>query len=359
MLVVNSYAVEVDEAIQRLREQNASKILIQSPLGLRSVAYKVGEILRNHGFEVIFSSSNCWGGCDVAYSEAMQVNVDTIIHIGHSRFLRRDIMPTIYLECRYADPSPIISIADKIANELEKFEIVGLAASVQWLDYLSTITELLRERGIKSLTEKPDMYSVYEGQVLGCDVSAMKKIEENVDAYLVLGSVFHGLGLAVSTLKPVYAADPHIQKVTNLEHQREKLLRQRFAQIAAFKKASKIGVLVSIKLGQKRMGLAKYLAKLLNSHEKEAFVATADEINPNTISENRFEGFVNTACPRLSLEDQLQFSKPVLLPVETLVALGLLDWVEVVEKGFLMYPWGWHSKEIGGKIWKQVVQLKI
>jgi hypothetical protein len=43
----------------------------------------------------------------------------------------------------------------------------------------------------------------------------------------------------------------------------------------------------------------------------------------------------------------------MLLPAESLVALGLLDWAEMLERGLLMYPWGW-SDNSGEVFWKQL-----
>ncbi|MCS7136943.1 MAG: diphthamide biosynthesis enzyme Dph2 [Candidatus Caldarchaeum sp.] len=358
MLTIMNYKVEVDEAVRALREMKASSVLVQSPLGLRSVALRVGEMLRKEGFAVVLSSSNCWGGCDVAFAEAKSVNVDAIVHLGHSRFLRTDLVPTIYLECRYADRLPLEALYDKVVDQFNGLKTVGVGASVQWLDFLPDLIDCLKSRGFVPLTAEPSMFSVYEAQVLGCDVSSLKRIEKLVDGFLVVGSIFHGLGLAVSTCKPVIAADPHSQKVKNLAENRERLLKQRYAQIDLFKNASKIGVLVSIKPGQKRMAVAGYLNQLLIEKGKQSFIVLADEVTSSTVNENRFDAFVNTACPRLSLEDQATFGKPMLLPVEVLVALGLVDWDEVVEKGFIMYPWGWHEREVGEKFWNLLLRAR-
>jgi len=350
---ISGYVVDVDYALTRLRESRASRVLVQTPLGLRGVAMRVCEKLAGEGFEVFISSSNCWGACDVAYGEAAETGADAILHLGHSRFLTRDRAPTIYLECRYRDDRPLTALAEKIIEAVGMFPRVGLGASVQWISHLDTIKGVLESRGVEVLMEKPDMYAVHRAQVLGCDVSALKTVENRVDAYLVVGSVFHGLGIALLSEKPAFAADPHNQSVKALGEYRERILRQRYASIQAFRKAEDIGVVVSLKPGQKRMGLALRLNKLLRKHGKNSFIVTADEITPTAWDEHRFDAYVNTACPRLSIEDQPRFSKPLLLPAETLVALGLLDWFEMLSNGLLMYPWGWAGGS-GEFFWKHL-----
>jgi 2-(3-amino-3-carboxypropyl)histidine synthase len=47
------------------------------------------------------------------------------------------------------------------------------------------------------------------------------------------------------------------------------------------------------------------------------------------------DAYVNTACPRISLDDAQRFKKPVLMPNEVLVIVGKLSWEELCKKGLL------------------------
>ncbi|MCS6769227.1 MAG: diphthamide biosynthesis enzyme Dph2 [Candidatus Caldarchaeum sp.] len=359
MEVIEGCRVDFDYVVGWLKILSASRVLIQSPLGLRKVGRSLGKLLDAEGFVVFFSSSNCWGGCDIAYSEASSIKVDAILHLGHSRFLKNDKTPTMYVECRYADETPLTNLAPRIVETIRGFRSVGLGASVQWLDHLQTLASYLSERGISVSTAEPEMYAVHPAQVLGCDATAMKKLEGHTEAFIVVGSVFHGLGVALLTNRPTFAADPHTQKFVNLSEFKSRILMQRYANIEAFRKAKNVGVLVSLKPGQKRLGLALRINRILRIHGRQSYIISSDEITSSTVLENGFEGFVNTACPRLSIEDQAQFSKPVLLPAECLVALGLMDWGEVVENGLLMYPWGWTGREAARKFWGSLRELKV
>jgi len=44
------------------------------------------------------------------------------------------------------------------------------------------------------------------------------------------------------------------------------------------------------------------------------------------------EAYVNTACPRVSLDDASKFQKPVLTVNEALVVVGELSWEELCRK---------------------------
>lgn len=334
-----------------LRRTGAGYVLLQAPLGLRSTAVHIAKALQSSGFRTAISSSNCWGGCDMPYEEAKALGVDTIIHVGHTPFMRRDPIRTIYLECRYTDPSPILELIPHINDKLGDVRRVGLAASLQWLGFIDLVSERLKEAGFETVTCKPSMFSKYCGQVLGCDYSSLMPLRKSVDAYLIIGSVFHGLGAALLSSKRTYAVDPHTQSVKELSWMREKTLRQRYANILAFRNSRRVGVLTSMKPGQARLGLGKMVRRLLQDNGYEAYNISTNEVDSDRLRDYGLDSYVNTACPRLSIEDQALFNVPLLLPMETLVALKLIEWEYVLDHGLLMYPWGWSPSE-GAIFWR-------
>ena len=345
------YKIDVSHVLEGLRVFSARKVLIQAPLGFRGIAAKLAVLLNDRGFTPVLSNSACWGGCDIAYSEAEQVKADAILHLGHSPFMRRDKIPTIYVECRYADPSPLMNMLPKIREALRGERVIGLGASVQWLDHVTLLASYLEDNGIATRIAKPSMFAMHYAQVLGCDYSGLKQLEADVDAFMVLGSVFHALGIALLTSKTTYAIDPVTQTVKELDEHRRRILMQRYANIQKFAEASRIGVIVSTKPGQMRSGLAVLLEHVLRDNGKHATIIATDEIDDKLITDYPFEAYVNTACPRISVEDQARYAKPVLLPAECLVALRLLSWEDIINKGMLMLPWGW-SGEASKIFWK-------
>jgi 2-(3-amino-3-carboxypropyl)histidine synthase len=67
---------------------------------------------------------------------------------------------------------------------------------------------------------------------------------------------------------------------------------------------------------------------------KEACLLIAREITPETLLEfPSIDAFVNTACPRISLESQQKFSKPVLTFNEFMVVSGESSWENMLKKG--------------------------
>ena len=323
------FEYEIKKVVRWIKDNGFRRVLIQSPLGLRGEAIKVLRLLEDEDIDTLLSGSNCWGGCDVAYSQAKVVNADAVIHMGHSRFLERDEVPTYYLECRYSDLHPLLSLAEKFSKILPHGS-VGVGLTVQWLDGLDAFLDKLREHGLKPYVGEAEGVLRHRGQVLGCGYSSLLKLSSLVDSFLIVGSIFHGLGLALQTRKKVYAGDPHTQRITDLERDVERVLRARYAQIELFKKAEKVGIIVSVKPGQRRMGLALRLKSMLEEAGKEADIIAVDEVEEESLADFPYQGYVNTACPRLSIEDQMRLQRPLLLPSEVSVALSKASWESII-----------------------------
>jgi 2-(3-amino-3-carboxypropyl)histidine synthase len=114
-----------------------------------------------------------------------------------------------------------------------------------------------------------------------------------------------------------------------------RIIMQRWGNICAAKEAKSFGVLVSLKLGQMNLDKAVEIKEKL---EQKGFVATLlaiREITPNALIQFPSIGaFVNTACPRLSLDDSPSYDKPLLSVSETLVMLGEKKWEDLLKDGW-------------------------
>ena len=327
---MSRYRIDLEKIEEWIKAKGFKKILIQAPPGLWPEAVKVSEFLKKNGIEAMIHGGSCWGGCDVAYLEAKSLGLDAIIHMGHSRFLERDEVPTYYLECRYVDPEPLKSLLGEIKDRLSGCKRIGVGLTVQWLDFLDELLTWLRNIGFEPYVGEPIGVLRYRGQVLGCNYYPLLKLEKIVDCYLVIGSIFHGLGLALQTRKPTYAGDPCTQRIVKLEEHVKKLLKSRYSYIQEFRNARRIGILLSVKPGQRRVKLAVKLRRIIEEAGKISEIVVVDDVEEDHLLDLPHEAFVNTACPRLSIEDQNRFKKPILLPMELAVALNRVSWEEII-----------------------------
>ncbi|MBC7131174.1 2-(3-amino-3-carboxypropyl)histidine synthase, partial [Candidatus Bathyarchaeota archaeon] len=176
----------------------------------------------------------------------------------------------------------------------------------------------------------------YPGQIIGCDFSNARSIAEEVDAFLFVGGGrFHAIGLAISTSKPTIVADPYENRAYPIHEDALKILRSRWAQIQEARKAKKIAILVGLKPGQKRFETTLSLKERLKTLGKEVFILAVREITPEVVMNfPSIEAYVNTACPRISLDDSGRFHRPILTVNEALVLMDELSWDDLLEKGW-------------------------
>jgi len=98
--------------------------------------------------------------------------------------------------------------------------------------------------------------------------------------------------------------------------------------------AKTFGVLVGLKLGQKRLDEALQIKEIAEKNGKPAFLFAIREVLPEALMEfPSVDAYVNTACPRISLEAPAKFLKPVLTVNEFMVAIGESSWENLLQKG--------------------------
>jgi len=51
-------------------------------------------------------------------------------------------------------------------------------------------------------------------------------------------------------------------------------------------------------------------------------------VSPDHLEGYRVDAWVNTACPRIAIEDVLRYKQPMLTPPELEIVLGLRKWEE-------------------------------
>lgn len=327
----------IRKIIKKIREINPSKILIQSPAGLKKFAIKISDELSSIGIPTIISANPCYGGCDVAFNEAKNINANLILHIGHSKFLSKHEVRTLYYEYHYKDFKPLEDTLRK-AIPLINGKNIGIVATIQWIEMLKKTINFLKEYGINGIIGRKCGLVQYNGQIIGCDYSTAKIIEKNIDSYIVIGSIFHALGLKLITEKSVIAIEPFIGKTLDMEDLTKKVLTQRYMKIQEFKKAGKIGILICLKPGQKNIKIAEKLKEIIEKNNKESSLITINEIENTRLEEMNFDAYINTCCPRVSIDDQSMFKKPLLLPSEVLIALGYLEWEKTIHSISYLYP---------------------
>jgi len=313
-----------DYIISVITKLGAKTVGFQFPEGLKrkgpELAKKVEEVT---GAEIIISGDPCFGACDL--DKTLLEQVDILFHFGHAELEDTKLSGKVYfIETR--SPVDIRSVVEKAVSQL-KGQVIGLITTVQHVHKLPDACTVLEANGKTCVVGRGDSRLAYPGQVLGCNFSAARN--EVCDEYIYIGSGdFHPLGVALSTKKRVLAADPFSGEVRDVDPSR--ILRQRSAVIAKSLDAKVFGIIVSSKNGQERMKLASSLKALAKKHEKEAHIILIDLVTPDQLLQFKVDAFVNTACPRLAIDEVGRFPSPMLTPQEFEIVLGEREWEKLV-----------------------------
>ena len=186
---------------------------------------------------------------------------------------------------------------------------IGLATTVQFLDYVEDIKKFLKDKNKEIFVDK--MRQKYEGQLLGCDQGAAVKIKDDVDAFLYIGTgVFHPLGISLNVDKEVFCYDPLHAVMSKIDRKQvERYNSKRKGAYLKFLQAKEIGFLVSLKPGQNNFKKAIEWKNRLK--DKNCYIFAFDTLDFNQIENFPFvECWVNTACNRI-LDDYEKFPKPL------------------------------------------------
>ena len=202
---------------------------------------------------------------------------------------------------------------------------LGLVGSIQHLHLIFEYKERLEAVGYEVEIPVGGARLSFPGQVLGCNYSGDS---DEIGHYLFLGSGdFHPIGLVLHTGKPLAMLDPYTGGAEEMSFERiERILRQRFGLIMSCDEAESFGILIGEKPGQMRRNLALRMKRKIEKHGKKGYLLALEHIGPELIDFYPVDAFVNTACPRIAIDDAVKYAKPLITPFELEVALGEKQW---------------------------------
>jgi 2-(3-amino-3-carboxypropyl)histidine synthase len=329
---MKGFDFEEERIKQEIAKLGAKRVLLQLPEGLKPEGPRLAKIIEGTGAVPIISADPCYGACDLATAEAERLGIDLIIHFGHAKLVKHEQVPTVYVEARAT-----VTVDDAVEKSmplLSKYDKIGLATTVQHVQALAHAREILVRTGKTVMIGDAGRMN-YSGQVSGCDYSNVRSIANDVEVFLFIGGGrFHALGIALSTSKPTIIADPYEKRAYPIDEEAQKILKQRWACVEEAKHATTFGVLIGLKLGQKRLDDALKIKEIAEKNGKMAFLFAIREILPEALMEfPTVDAYVNTACPRISLDAPSKFLKPVLTVNEFMVVAGESSWEKLLKKG--------------------------
>ena len=213
-------------------------------------------------------------------------------------------MKTLWLEAR---ANKTFLIAENALKELPKE--LALFTTVQYMDSFEPIKAQLEKAGIK-VHVIDGKHTKYSGQILGCET-----IKSDVPAFLYVGDgLFHPQALMMQNEKPVFAYDPRSETLVIIDEKDiEKTKKKIKGAILKFLTANEIGVIITTKPGQNRRKDAEKLKQMIEAKGKTCYFFLCDNVDFSQLENFPFvEVWVNTACPRIAIDEYEKFNKPVI-----------------------------------------------
>ena len=309
------------ELFGALRASTFRRVALQVPAGLTRGARELADQVRHEGrVDVLLVARACFGACDFPSPDEVP-GVDALIVLGHAPIPNvRLSLPTFFVEMRNPGGDP-----DSLAATLAAARLpspLGLVVSIQHADLAAPLVAAARARGIELWTGTGDRRLAYPGQALGCNYTSAEQIVDRVQGFLFLGTGrFHPRGLAFAVNRPVWALDPLTGRLEP-PIDRARLIRDRLLLIAQCRDARRWGVLVSTFAGQNRSPTALALIRKARTRGLDAEALVFGRLDPADLTGRDFDAYVNTACPRIALDDSALYPRPVLTPPEFLQAIG-------------------------------------
>lgn len=327
--------IDEDKVFRLIEEKRPRVVLVNAPGGLlRQTKALMERVREKYGVTCVLAGDTCFGICDTVDQDVPRLQADMALHIGHNATVQTVGDYTYLIDA--VDDVKFDDVVTKAISSLNGFRRIGLVTFSQHMHELGPVKAMFESRGFEVEVGKQNNL-LMGSQIFGCDFSTVYPLRDSVDAFCFLGeSEFHAVGLALATGKPTFMLDPYMDEVIDMRQAAEE--RRKRAILAVYKAldAKVFGVVTGMKEGQKMLGRSRWISERLELHGRKVVQLALRDITPERLAPHReIEAFVQTACPRISL-DGFTFDRPVLSIPQADALVALLEGREMGE--FLQRP---------------------
>ena len=357
-----NYAFEIKKTIATILRKKALVVGLQLPEGLQMFALAIADILST------FTSCNCivfgdvtYGACCIDDFAARALSCDLLVHYGHSCLVPVDqvSVPTLYV---------FVDIAFDLQHFIDtlilnfprpQYSSLAICGTIQFVASIQSCRSRLVHLGY-SVTV-PQARPLSPGELLGC---TSPKLAENTDVlmsvsffqknycftphdtttyfpirYLGDGRFHLESVLIHNPSLPSYRYDPYSKKFTREDYDHEEMHSLRKHAIETAKSALHWGIILGTLGRQGNPNVLGWLETSLKAQGKQVTTILLSEIFPAKLDLFKdCDVFVQTSCPRLSIDWGYAFTKPLLSPYEAAVAMKRIEWQST-------YPMDFYSRE--------------
>ncbi|XP_050305757.1 2-(3-amino-3-carboxypropyl)histidine synthase subunit 1 [Anthonomus grandis grandis] len=322
----DNYNFEIPKTIWRIKELKAKMVALQMPEGLLLFATTLADIIKQFtGADAVIMGDVTYGACCIDDLTAKALGVELLVHYGHSCLVPIDQTSGIKVLYIFVDIKiDPLHFIETIKKNFPVDTKMALVSTIQFVTTLQAVLKLLNDMGFENVSI-PQSRPLSPGEILGCTAPVLKCCD--ILIYLGDGDFHLDAAMIANPRVKAYKYDPYSKRFT-LEHFSHAAMES--ARKTCIEKAESAGTFGVIMGTLGRQGSAKvveHLRERLEQKGRQAVVILLSEIFPDKVKLfNKIEGFVQIACPRLSIDWGLSFSQPLLTPYELAVLLGDARW---------------------------------
>lgn len=314
-----NYNFEIHKTIWRIKQAEAKRVALQMPEGLLIFSTTICDIIENFtSAETIILGDVTYGACCVDDFTAKALRVDLLIHYAHSCLIPIDQMPDIKVLYVFVDIKiDPVHFIETIKLNFTKETQIAFVSTIQFLSTLHAAAGELRKQGYE--IKIPQSRPLSPGEVLGCTAPIVKT---SVIVYLGDGRFHLEAAMIANPNIKAYRYDPYDKKFTEEKYDFKEMYTRREHAIELAKSSDSFGIILGTLGRQGSPKVFKFLQRELKKLGKPWVNLLLSEINPNVLKLLKIGAWIQTSCPRLSIDWGAQFPMPLLSPYEGAVVLG-------------------------------------
>ena len=333
----SNYSFEIHKTIWHVRKNSSTCVALQFPEGLLMYACVISDIINKFtGVETLILGDVTYGACCVDDFTARALGADMLVHYGHSCLIPID---TTLIKMLYVFVDIQIDIKHFIETVRVNFKFGQKLALCGTIQFVSSLQASLQELQNEFSVSVPQVKPLSPGELLGCTSPKLNPELTDAIVYLADGR-FHLESMMISNPGiPAYMYNPYDKKFTLESYDHIKMQALRKEAINCAVRAKTFGIIFGTLGRQGSHGILNQLVMQLEKNGKKHLVIALSEITQEKLDPfEDIDVFVQTSCPRLSIDWGSQFNKPLLTPYELSVALDTVKWQQI-------YPMDFYANE--------------
>nr|MBE5724741.1 putative diphthamide biosynthesis protein 1 [Cucujiformia] len=241
-----------------------------------------------------------YGACCVDDLTAKSLQVDLLVHFGHSCLVPIDQTNTVKVLYVFVDIKiDPLHFLETIKLNFPVTTKLSLVSTIQFLTTLHGVMNKLKEEGYD--VTLPQSKPLSAGEILGCTSPYLKC----TDAVIYLGDGrFHLESVMIANPKiKMYKYDPYKKELSREYYDYDKMncIRKEFVDSSL--NAETFGVIMGTLGRQGNPRVVQHLKDRIMSKNKKTVVILLSEIFPKKLELfPQLDAFVQIACPRLSID---------------------------------------------------------